>query len=239
MRTAPIKGRGWHDNSPSTFHNRAAPARHLSALNGSCLQGPTQIYSSRPRLFDKLPARFNIFSPHGSDTQQQCPPSPALSTLVLFSTYIHAWGGTQCTADLSGHVRSSAVLQGLLPGLHLCSYNGMLTHLALQLSTRGLWEQTHFFSRTRQTHTSAKDKTIPRQINKFLGNNKNNFNVFTDQGSVKAFFFFFFRSQRALTPSHHDNVASKPLIPEVQICTVRASTCLEVASLRAPGFFFV
>lgn len=176
---------------PLPLHNRAAPARHLSALNGSCLQGPTQIYSSRLRLFDKLPARFNIFSPHGSDTQQQCPPSPALSTLVLFSTYIHAWGGTQCTADLSGHVRSSAVLQGLLPGPHLCSYNGMLTHLALQLSTRGLWEQTHFFSQTRRTHTSAKDKTIPRQINKFLGNNKNNFNVFTDQGSVKAFFSFF------------------------------------------------
>lgn len=195
MRTVPIKGQGWHDNSPFTFHNRAAPARHLSALNESCLQGPTQIYSSRPRLFDKLPARFDIFSPHGSGTQQQCLLSPALSTLLLFFTYIHACmggGGTQRTADLSGHVRSSAVLQGLLPGPHLCSYNGMLTHLALLLSTRGLWEQTHFFFlRTRRTHTSAKDKTIPRLINKFLGNNKNNFNVFTDRGSVKAFFFFF------------------------------------------------
>lgn len=120
---------------------------------------------------------------------QPCPPFFCSS-----HTYMHAWGGggTQRTADLSGHVRSSAVLQGLLPGPHLCSYNGMLTHLALLLSTRGLWEQTHFFFlRTRRTHTSAKDKTIPRLINKFLGNNKNNFNVFTDRGSVKAFFFFF------------------------------------------------
>lgn len=73
----------------------------------------------------------------------------------------------------------------------------MLTHLALLLSELGLWlksthkhvqEKKHVHITCRQalrrndvyTHLS-KDKLVPLLINKFLGNNKNNFNVFRDR----------------------------------------------------------
>lgn len=88
---------------------------------------------------------------------------------------------------------------------------GMLTQLALLLSMRGLWEQTHPNERHVHIHTHThlrRYKTILSMINKFLDNNKNNFHVFTD-GAL--------RGLKAPTSSPHDNAASKPQIPEVEV----------------------
>lgn len=132
----------------------------------------------------------------------------------------------------------------------------MLTHLALLLSARGLWENEHTHTHThinteaianvhtckhdlctlRRTAANAhlsKDKTIPSLINMFLGNNKNNFNVFTD-GALWGFY-----SLRALTPSHRDNATSKPLIPWIEVsmwCVYMACVCVSTLPSGGCGY---
>lgn len=86
--------------------------------------------------------------------------------------------------------------------------------------------QTHS-GKSMQTHWCEhihlrKDNTFPPLVNKSLGNNKNNFNVFTDES------LWGFCTARALTASLHNNAASKSLIPEVEFF------CLYVVCVHMP-----
>lgn len=119
------------------FHNRGAPARHLLALNESCLHRPKQFIAPVHDCLTRCLHTSIHFPSHEWYRAMMSTPFP-----LPHSRYTCMQKKTQCIADLLGLVRSHVVVQGFC-----CScrsiWNGMLTHLALLLSATGLWDRAH------------------------------------------------------------------------------------------------